>query len=137
MKQKFYHYPEVEDISLNACNVFDLDDSFTEKRLEILFELEKSDNEEETLIEFYISLKNQFPMIVLDGLFILSKAIEKHKCIFDYFKKNKNKLEWVKEYYLDFFDDKGNMTQNLAAIISKHPDLFQVIESQFINKLEI
>ena len=76
-------------------------------------------------------------MIVLDGLFILSKAIEKHKSIFDYFKKNKNKLEWVKEYYLDFFDDKGNMTQNLAAIISKHPDLFQVIESQFINKLEI
>ena len=137
LKQKFYHYPEVEDISLNACNVFDLDDSFTEKRLEILFELEKSDNEEETLIEFYISLKNQFPMIVLDGLFILSKAIEKHKSIFDYFKKNKNKLEWVKEYYLDFFDDKGNMTQNLANILSKHPDLFQVIESQLINKLEI
>ena len=40
---------------------------------------------------------------------------------------------WIKEYYIEFFDDKFN----LSFLLSKHPDAFAVIEAQIINKLEI
>ena len=35
------------------------------------------------------------------------------------------------------FNIKGNLPQNITNILNKHPDLFQVIEYQFINRLEV
>ena len=138
LKQPYYAFFEKEDIFLNTFEIFELNDSLTDKRLNALFELEeKEDQNTESLVEFYIRIKNQMPILVLDMLYLFSKALEKHIKIFDYFKKNKNKFEWVNAYYISFFDDKGNLPQNVTNILNKHPDLFQVIEFQFINRLEV
>lgn len=52
-------------------------------------------------------------------------------------KKNKKEVEWVRDYYMGFFNDKVNLLQNLSGLINKHQDLFQVIEAQFISRLDV
>ena len=133
-KRQFYKYPDIEIIGFNTFSVFEINDSFTQLRLETLFELEKNEN---GLFDFYNDNKYKIPTFVLVGLFIISKGIEKHDKILEYFKKNKNKVKWVNEYYIEFFMDSNNLNQNLGNIQNIHPDLFEVIETHFINKIEI
>ena len=142
LKETFYQYPLIENVTFNTCKVFDLNDSFTFIRLETLFELEKvgkKDNEKQTLIDFYINVKYKLPILVLEGLFIISKVIEKHRNIYEYFKINKNTLQWVKEYYLEFFmdDDKYNLSSYLGNVLKTHQDLFEVIEKNIIVGLDV
>ena len=139
LKQKYYKYPDIENISLNACKIFEINDSFTQIRLETLFEFEKIEKKD-SLIKHYINLKYQLPNLVLDGLYIISKIIAKYNNVYEYFKKNQEKIRWVNDYYMEFFmetNDKNNITQNLGKILNCHPDLFEVIEGQFINRLDI
>ena len=122
-----------------------MNDSLSNIRLEALFELESKDNGnvhkngQQTLIDFYFNTKYELPLLVLEGLLIISKAIETYKIVYEYFKKNKNKLEWVKDYYMEFFsdDDKHNLCVYLESIINIHPDVFEVIETQIINGLDV
>ena len=141
LKEKIYIYKQFETIFLNIGSLFIMDDSLINIRLDALFELEKKDKDkdkgEQTLIDFYISLKYQLPLLVLEGLLIISKVIERYSSAYTYFKMNKHKLEWVKNYYMEFFmdDDKYNLSIYLENIINLHPDIFEVIEAQIINKL--
>ena len=134
LKQKFYHYPEIENISLNTLKIFEINDSFTQIRLETLFELE---GEKNTLINFYINQKYNLPALVLEGLFIFSVAIQKYDNVYEYLKKNKNKLGWVNEYYTEFFMVSNTLYQYLEGILHHHPNLFEIIECQLINRLFI
>ena len=131
LKDEFSTYPYIENVTFNVAKIFNINDRFTNKRLEFLFELE--DDENKTLIKFYIENKYKMSDSVVDGLYIISKIIEKYESAFEYFKKNKNKLEWVKEYYVEFFEDKFK----LSFINKVHPDIFSDIETQIINRLEI
>ena len=131
LKDEFSTYPYIENVTFNVAKIFNINDRFINKRLEFLFELE--DDENKTLIKFYIENKYKMSDSVVDGLYIISKIIEKYESAFEYFKKNKNKLEWVKEYYVEFFEDKFK----LSFINKVHPDIFSDIETQIINRLEI
>ena len=136
-KRKILNTPMIETIYTNICQIFEINDSLTQKRLETLFELEKKEPGKETLLQFYSSQRYQIPIIVLNGIFCISKAIEKYENVFEYFKKNKKEVEWVRDYYMGFFNDKVNLLQNLSGLLNKHQDLFQVIEAQFISRLDV
>jgi hypothetical protein len=138
LKHPYYAFFDKEPIFLNAFEIFELNDSLINKRLNTLFELEEREGQNtESLIEFYKRIKDQMSILTLDILYLFSKGVEKHIKMFEYFKKNKDKFEWINSYYISFFDDKGNLPQNITNILNKHPDLFQVIEYQFINRLEV
>ena len=134
LKKKYYKYPDIEYICLNSFLVFEINDSFSQLRLETLFELEK---EEDGLFDFYFDIRYKAPTNVLVGLFIISKGIEKYNNMLEYFRNNKNKVKWVNEYYIEFFMDTNGLNQNIGNIQNIHPDLFEIIETHFINKLEI
>ena len=132
LKINYFTYPLFENVFFNIMNIFKINDSFTHKRLDTLFELEDEVNDK-TLIQFFIENKNTNYIIVLESLYIIAKIIEKYDIVFEYFKKNNNKIEWVKEYYTEFFDNK----YNISFLNKIHPDILSTIETQFINKLEI
>ena len=133
LKNNFYliSYPFIENAAFNVAKIFNVNDKYIHKRLETLFELE--DDENYTLIKYYIDNKYKNSDATVGGLYIISKIIEKYDIAFEYFKKNKNKLEWVKEYYVEFFEGKFK----LSFIDKVHPDIFSDIETQIINRLEI
>ena len=133
LKNNFYliSYPFIENAAFNVAKIFNVNDKYIHKRLETLFELE--DDENYTLIKYYIDNKYKNSDATVGGLYIISKIIEKYENAFEYFKKNKNKLEWVKEYYVEFFEGKFK----LSFIDKVHPDIFSDIETQIINRLEI
>ena len=131
LKSNYYQYPFIENVYFNSITVFNLNDSYTNKRLETLYELE--DDSDKTLIKFYYDNKYKNYGIVVEALFLISKTIEKFENVFEYFKKNKKKLEWIKEYYVEFFEGKFN----LSFLNSIHPEALSFIETQIINRLEI
>ena len=137
LKQKYYKYPSCENISFNALKVFEINDSFTGKRLETLFELENTENNNNTLIEFYQNIRYELPALVMDGLIILTTAIQSYNCVYEYFNKNKEKVKWVNNYYMEFFMETNNLSQCLGEILNHHPNLFEFIEDKFINRLGI
>ena len=137
LKQKYYPYPSIEYINKNTYKLFEIVDSYTNIRLETLFELEKPQKENETLFDYYINIKCQLPNVVLEGLFLLAKAIQQYKNLYEYLKKYRNKVKWVNEFYLESIIDSNNLNQKYAYILNVHPDLFEVIETHFINRLEI
>ena len=131
LKINFYPYPLMENVFFTAIKIFNLEDTYTHRRLETLFELEE--DHEKTLHKFYFANKDKNYILVIQGLYILAKAIEKYENVFEYFKKNKNKLKWVNEYYTEFFEDKFN----LSYVKNIHSDILSVIEAQIIIKLDI
>ena len=141
LKQQIYYYSDFEKVIFRACDVFNLNDNLNEIRLDILFELNKNENENQTLLNFYIMQKNNYPNIVLCGIYYISKIIEKYNNAFIYFMRYKKKLSWIKDYYIEVMINAEDKTSNFYKIIEKDlgkfPDLFQTIENQFINKLEI
>ena len=137
LKQKYYPYPSNEYINKNTYKLFEISDSYTQIRLETLFEFEKPEKENETLFDYYTNIKCQLPNVVLEGLFLLTKAIQQYNNLYEYFKKNRNKVKWVNEFYLESIIDSNNLNQKYAYILNVHPDLFEVIETHFINRLEI
>ena len=130
-KYEFFPFSLIENATFNAAKIFKINDSYVHKRLETLFELE--DDENATLNKFLIENKYKNCDVVVDELYILAKVIENYDNVFEYFKKNKKQLEWVKEYYVEFFEDK----LKLNFINKIHPDVFSVIETQIINRLEL
>ena len=130
-KYEFFPFSLIENATFNAAKIFKINDSFTHKRIETLFELE--DDENITLNKFLIENKYKNCDVIVNELFILAKVIENYENVFEYFKKNKKELEWVKEYYVEFFEDK----LKLSFINKIHPDVFSVIETQIINRLEL
>ena len=80
----------IEMVFLKACTIFDLNDGLNEIRLHSLFELDINDNNEETLIDFYIRIKDKAPPIVIQGIYIFSKAISQHEIIYQYFENKSN-----------------------------------------------
>ena len=89
------------------------------------------------MIDFYFNSRYEIPALVLDGLFILTIAIQKYNKVFDYFYKNNDKVRWVNNYYMEFFMETNNLSQYLGDILNHHPNLFEFIEDKFINRLGI
>ena len=131
LKTNYYPYPFTDNVFFNAIKIFNLNDSFTHKRLETLFELE--DDDKKTLINFYYENRYKLYVLVPDALYFIAKAIEKYNNVFEYFKKNKNKVEWVKQYYVELIENKFN----ISLLVQVHPDLYSIIEEYIINKLEL
>ena len=112
------------------------------KYYDILLELDSDNSAEETLIDFYYRYRDNGPSITMWGIYIISKLISQYQVIFEYFKKNKTKVEWVKDYYTELlvnYAEKTDMNIYKAVEFAqqKYSDLFSIIESEIINKLEI
>ena len=131
LKTNYYPYPFTDNVFFNAIKIFNLNDSFIHKRLETLFELE--DDDKKTLINFYYENRYKLCVLVPDALYFIAKAIEKYNNVFEYFKKNKSKVEWVKQYYVELIENKFN----ISLLVQVHPDLYSIIEEYIINKLEL
>ena len=131
LKTNYYPYPFTDNVFFNAIKIFNLNDSFIHKRLETLFELE--DDDKKTLINFYYENRYKLYVLVSDALYFIAKAIEKYNNVFEYFKKNKSKVEWVKQYYVELIENKFN----ISLLVQVHPDLYPIIEEYIINKLEL
>ena len=137
LKQKTHKFSFCENISFNAFKIFEINDSFTRKRLETLFELENNENNNKTLIECILNERYKMPAHTLDKIFILATAIQKYNCVYEYFNKNKDKVKWVNNYYMEFFMESNNLSQYLGEILNYHPNIFEFIEDNFINRLGI
>ena len=131
LKNNYYPYPFTENVFFNVIKIFNLNDSFTHKRLETLFELGDDDNK--SLINFYYENRYKLYVLVADGLYFIAKAIEKYNNIFEYFKMNKSKVEWVKQFYVELIENKFN----ISFLVQVHPDIYSAIEDNIINKLEL
>ena len=137
LKQKTHKFSFCENISFNTFKIFEINDSFTQKRLETLFELENNENNNNTLIECILNERYKMPAHTLDKIFILATAIQKYNCVYKYFNKNKDKVKWVNNYYMEFFMESNNLSQYLGEILNYHPNIFEFIEDNFINRLGI
>ena len=136
----FYYYTNVDIALLRLCEAFNLNDGLNEIRNQTLFELDKTESNEEPLFDFYIRLREQFPLILI-GIYIFAKVISIHQDVYEYFVKNKNKVAWVKDYYavalVNFGDKTNDFNKKYGNTFDKYPDLLHTIENDFINKLEI
>ena len=136
----FYYYSNVDIALLRLCEAFNLNDGLNEIRNQTLFELDKTESNEEPLFDFYIRLREQFPLILI-GIYIFAKVISIHQDVYEYFVKNKNKVAWVKDYYavalVNFGDKTNDFNKKYGNTFDKYPDLLHTIENDFINKLEI
>jgi hypothetical protein len=75
------------------------------------------------LINFYYENRYKLYVLVADALYFIAKAIEKYNNVFEYFKKNKSKIEWVKQYYVELIENK------FADIIDKETQKRLVIKT--------
>ena len=144
LKKMVAYYSKFELIIFNLCEIFNLNDNLNEIRVQTLFELDSNNNNsEETLINFYYKYRTNIPYITVWGIYVFSKLISQYQVVYEYFKKNKTKVEWVKKYYYDEmlvnYEEKtnNNLYNGVKSNLDKFPDLFAVIENEFINKLEI
>ena len=141
LKTFFYYYYINFDIAiLRLCEVFNLNDGLNEVRNQTLFELDKIEGGEESLFDFYIRFKDQFPLILI-GIYSFAKVISQNQDVYEYFVKNKNKVAWIKDYcavILVNLEDKNNdFNKKYGNSFNKYPDLLHIIENDFINKLDI
>ena len=141
LKNPFIYCTNIEMVVLKACEMCELNDDLNEFRVQILFELDKIDSNEETLIDFYIRIKDQSPSIVLQGIYSIGKAISQYQIIYEYFVNNKNKIAWIKDYFayilVNLGDKNGVIYKNIEKTLEKYSNLLQVIQNDFINKLGI
>ena len=135
-----YYYMNFDMAILRLCEVFNLNDGLNEIRNQTLFEFDKIENNEESLFDFYVRLKDQFPLILI-GIYSFAKAISQYQNVYEYFVKNKSKFGWIKDFYtvvLVNLDDKNNdFNKKYGNNFNRYPDLLHTIENDFINKLEI
>ena len=141
LKNILLYLSNIDNILLKVCEVFNLNDDLNEIRIQTLFELEQNNSKEESLIDFYIRIKDQNPYIVCFGIYALAKIIVHHQKVYEYFMKNKNSVLWVKDYYVVMMinseDKNSEFYKKIENLVIKYPDLYQVIENNFVNKLEL
>ena len=141
LKNIILYASNIDAILLKACEIFNLNDGLNELRIKTLFELEQSENKENSLMNFYIKLKDQAPCIICFGIYSLAKVIKQHQNVYEYFIKNKNSVLWVKDFYVVMMinseDKNSEFYKKIEKLIVKCPDLYQVIENDFVNKLEL
>ena len=141
LKNQIVYYTNIELVVLKASEMCESNDDLNGFRLQTLFELDKNDPNEETLIDFYIRIKEQSPFIVIQGIYSFGKAISRYQIIYKYFVNNKNKIAWVKDYYAfilaNLGDKNSGFYKNIEKILEKYQNILQVIENEFINKLGI
>ena len=141
LRNQWIYLINIDNIILRACQIFNLNDGLNEMRLQTLFELDLDEINKEPLFQLYYRSKDNCPNIVALGIYVFAKIISQYQVVFDYFIKNKNNVEWIKDYYaiilVNIEDKKSYIYKNLEKTLEKYPDLLQVIENEFINKLEL
>jgi hypothetical protein len=131
-------------INIQFFEIFNLNDNLNVIRAQALFELDNDNNNNNTekkLIDFYHDIsKWDTPMVTIWGVYVISKIIIQNQLVCDYFKKNKTKIEWIKDFYIEIlvkYNEKTNINFNQAMeiFLKSFSDLFTVKENAFINKL--
>ena len=145
-----YYISKFDEILLRICKVLNLSDGLNEMRLETLFELEHNEHNEninennnngETLINYYIKIREQNPYVVCFGIYSLAKIVIHYQIIYEHFVKHKKTFSWVKDFYaimlVNSEDKNGEFYKKIEKLIQRYPDLYHVIENDFVNKLEL
>ena len=61
--------------------------------------------------------------------------------IYEHFVKHKKTFSWVKDFYaimlVNSEDKNGEFYKKIEKLIQRYPDLYHVIENDFVNKLEL
>ena len=141
LKNNYTYTTGLEIYFSKVCKIFDLNDGLNEKRVTALFELDVKNKNEETLFDYYSRLKDQCPFVSILGIYCIALEMREHQIIYEYFKANKNKLIWIKDFYamatVNSQDKNSAFYKNIEQIDKYYNNLFEVIENEFINKLEI
>ena len=145
-----YYISKFDEILLRTCKALNLSDGLNEMRLETLFELEHNEHNEninennnngETLINYYIKIREQNPYVVCFGIYSLAKIVIHYQIIYEHFVKHKKTFSWVKDFYaimlVNSEDKNGEFYKKIEKLIQIYPDLYHVIENDFVNKLEL
>ena len=127
------NYGDFENIFIKICSLFKLDDSLNDQRLEKLFELGPDNNSNPTLFDYYNSVKDK-NNFVLDFIYILTTVTLDNNIIFDYLYQNKNKIEWIYEYFKQIRMERSN-NRAYNVVNSLHPEFIDIIEEGLINRL--
>ena len=93
----------MESVFTKICNVFSINDSLTELRLETLFQLNSNEPGTMPLFDYYYNERQT--EFVLDILFNLSSVMYQYDAISEYFIKNKYKIQWVYGYFIDLKEE--------------------------------
>ena len=146
IRSKNVPLPFLETVFNNAISVFDLNDALEYIRVETLFQLnidesnnnkEPVDNEQKGLLDYYYEERENNINLILYMLYNIAKAIDKYGIIRQYFEKYKDKIRWVKYFFIELESDpnmKDSFLKNNTFIMSQHPDLIQVIKETIIKK---
>ena len=122
----------MENVFTKICNVFSINDSLTELRLETLFQLNSNEPGTIPLFDYYYNERQT--EFVLDILFNLSSVMYQYDAISEYFIKNKFKIQWVYGYFIDLKEE-GFLNDVYNKVNSYHPEFIQIIEEGLINRL--
>jgi hypothetical protein len=122
----------MENVFTKICNVFSINDSLTELRLETLFQLNSNEPGIIPLFDYYYNERQT--EFVLDILFNLSSVMYQYDAISEYFIKNKLKIQWIYGYFIDLKEE-GFLNDVYNKVNSYHPEFIQIIEEGLINRL--
>ena len=139
MKTEMFYRPRLEEYVLKGFEIFSLDDGFNKIRLDSLFEFDKEENGEETLIKFWFENRFKTPKFTLKGLYILTQIMERYNIIFKYVEEHIDKLKWINEYYAEIIvgmEEKNNFYNEIKQYLDESPLLVEYIKREFIIKLD-
>ena len=122
----------MEIVFTKICNVFSINDSLTELRLETLFQLNSNNPGTIPLFDYYYNERQT--EFFLDFLFNLSSVMYQYDAISEYFIKNKSKIQWIYGYFIDLKEE-GFLSDIYNKVNSYHPEFIQIIEEGLINRL--
>ena len=139
MKTEMFYRPRLEEYVLKGFEIFSLDDGFNKIRLDSLFEFDKEENGQETLIKFWFENRFKTPKFTLKGLYILTQIMERYNIIFKYVEEHIDKLKWINEYYAEIIvgmEEKNNFYNEIKQYLDESPLLVEYIKREFIIKLD-
>ena len=134
LKELNKNYEVFENVFNKVCSIFKLNDSLNEQRLEKLFGLGDGGNENQSLFDYFNSVKEQSNYI-LDFIYILTTVMIEYNCIFDYLNKYKEKITWI-YYYFNQIKTERSSNRSYNVVNALHPDFLEIIEEGLINRLE-
>ena len=138
LKNEFYFFAQLEEIILNICEVFDLNDGLNQIRLNTFFDFNK-DDDDNSLNKYYYDKRNNFPKITLRGIYILAQMMQRNNEIDSYIMEHKNKVKWINDFYAEVIvnvEENNYIFNGVKKYIEENPGILDYIQKAIINKLE-